>query len=150
MHNETVEHDANRYVDLLRAAVPAGVLSPAATPRSSRLHEILPADGYTTELRLALTTPGRYWGALSLFRRRPSPVRRRRRRSGPRLAPTLAQVVRRYQVGRPSPEVPHARTPAALSASTPATASSAPTDARARRPGVVYQRVDRRRGRPRT
>ena len=48
--NETVERDANRYVDLVRAAVPVGVLSPAATPRSRRLHEILPADGYRSEL----------------------------------------------------------------------------------------------------
>src|SRR5688572_20058173 len=66
LHNETVELDANRYVDLVRSPVPAGVLSPNATPRSSRLHDILPTNGYTSEVRLALATPGRYWGALSL------------------------------------------------------------------------------------
>src|SRR5919107_1880030 len=59
LHNETVEHDANRYVDLARSPVPAGVLSRVATPRSARLHDILPAGAYSSELRLALTTPGR-------------------------------------------------------------------------------------------
>ena len=68
LHNETVDRDANRYVDLARAPVPVAALTPQDTPRSRRLHEILPADGYRSELRLALVTPGHYWGALSLFR----------------------------------------------------------------------------------
>ena len=105
MHNETVERDANRYVDLLRSPVPVGVLSPVATPRSSRLHEILAADGYTAELRLALTTPGRYWGALSLFRDG-RPFDDADVAAAHELAPELAQVVRRYQVGRPRPATP--------------------------------------------
>lgn len=105
LHNETVEQDANRYVDLVRSPVPAGVLSPVATPRSSRLHEILPADGYSTELRLALTSPGRYWGALSLFRDGHRPFDDADVAAANALAPQLAGVVRRYQVGRPCLEL---------------------------------------------
>ncbi len=106
LQNETVEPDANRYVDLVRSPVPAGVLSPVATPRSSRLHDILPADGYTTELRLALTTPGRYWGALSLFRDGHRPFDDADIAVAHALGPQLAAVVRRYQVGRPCAELP--------------------------------------------
>jgi DNA-binding CsgD family transcriptional regulator len=106
LHNETAEHDANRYVDLVRSPVPAGVLSPVATPRSSRLHDILPSDGYTSELRLALTTPGRYWGALSLFRGGHRPFDDADVAAAHELAPTLAQVLRRYQVGCPRPATP--------------------------------------------
>ena len=103
LRNETVEDDANRYADLQRAAVPAGVLSPTDTPRSRRLHEILPADGYHSELRLALTTPGRYWGALSLFRCDPHrPFGEVEVAAAHELAPVLSRVLRRYQVGRPS------------------------------------------------
>jgi DNA-binding CsgD family transcriptional regulator len=103
LHNETVESDANRYADLVRAAVPAGVLSPTATPRSPRLHEILPGDGYRSELRLALITPGRYWGALSLFRSDAHrPFSDRDVAAAHQLAPALSQVLRRYQVGRPA------------------------------------------------
>ena len=102
LRNETVEPDANRYADLARAAVPAGVLSPFDTPGSSRLHEILPNDGYRSELRLALTTPGRYWGALSLFRSdRHSPFGDRDVTAAHELAAALTLVLRRYQVGRP-------------------------------------------------
>jgi DNA-binding CsgD family transcriptional regulator len=106
LHNETVEHDDNRYVDLVRSPVPAGVLSPASTPRSTRLHDILPADGYTTELRLALTTPGRYWGALSLFRGGHRPFDDADVAAAAGLGHPLAAVLRRYQVGRPGTELP--------------------------------------------
>ena len=102
LHNETVDRDANRYVDLARAPVPAAALTPHDTPRSRRLHEILPADGYRSELRLALVTPGHYWGALSLFRddpRRPFTDTDVDARHA--LAPPLGDVLRRYQVGRP-------------------------------------------------
>jgi DNA-binding CsgD family transcriptional regulator len=102
LHNETVEHDANRYADLLGAAGPVGVLSSTGTPRSRRLHEILPRDGYHGELRLALSTPGHYWGALSLFRcdgRRPFGAGEVA--AAHDLAPALSMVLRRYQVGRP-------------------------------------------------
>ena len=58
LHNETVDRDANRYADLARAPVPAAALRPHDNPRSRRLHEILPHDGYRSELRLALVTPG--------------------------------------------------------------------------------------------
>jgi DNA-binding CsgD family transcriptional regulator len=70
LHNETVEHDANRYEDLVTSSrhtgVPArhepdGALSP-------RLHDILRPDGYDSELRVALVADGRYSGALNLFR----------------------------------------------------------------------------------
>ena len=113
LHNETAEQDANRYSDLVRAAVPVGVLSPTRTRGSRRLHEILPADGYGGELRLALTTPGRYWGALSLFRcKGQRPFGDPEVTAAHELAPLLGQVLRRYQVGRPAPR-PAARAPLA-------------------------------------
>ncbi len=101
LHNETAEPDANKYADLVRSPVTAGVLSPVATPRSRRLHEILPADGYSSELRVALTTPGRYWGALSLFRADHRPFDDGDVAAAQELAPELSRVLRRYQVGRP-------------------------------------------------
>ncbi len=106
VHNETVERDANRYVDLRSSPVPVGVLSPVTTPRSTRLRDILPGDGYTSELRLALTTPGRYWGALSLFRDGRHLFGDADVAAAHELAPSLAEVVRRYQVGRPGLTAP--------------------------------------------
>ena len=96
LHNETAEQDANRYADLVRAAVPVGVLSPTRTRDSRRLHEILPADGYGGELRLALTTSGRYWGALSLFRDDPHrPFSNQDIESAHALVPLLSGVLHR-------------------------------------------------------
>lgn len=69
-YNENVEADVNRYADLARADVPVGVLTTASRPetRSPRLHEILRPAGFASELRLALRSEGRLWGALVLFR----------------------------------------------------------------------------------
>jgi DNA-binding CsgD family transcriptional regulator len=107
LHNETVERDANRYVDLARAPAPVGTLTPTGTPRSRRLHELLPHDGYRGELRLALTSPGRYWGALSLFRDDPRrPFTDGDIDAAQGLGPALGQVLRRYQVGRPHEHAP--------------------------------------------
>ncbi len=111
MHNETVDRDANRYVDLARAPVPAAALTPHDNPRSRRLHEILPTDGYRGELRLALVTPGHYWGALSLFRDDPRrPFTETDVDTAHALAPQLADVLRRYQVGRPHDRPPTSMT----------------------------------------
>ena len=100
-YNENVEHDVNRYADLALAEVPVGVLSTSvrAEPRSPRLHEILRPAGFTSELRLALRSGGRLWGALVLFRgdhRRPfteADADRALAVSGP-----LGAAVRRYPV----------------------------------------------------
>ena len=43
--NETVERDANRYVDL-RARPPGRRAVPGRHPSEHRLHDILPGDGY--------------------------------------------------------------------------------------------------------
>jgi DNA-binding CsgD family transcriptional regulator len=71
-HNETHEHDVNRYADLALATRPVGVLSrgTADTPasRSPRLHAILRPAGFGSELRLVLRDARRVWGALVLFR----------------------------------------------------------------------------------
>jgi len=69
-YNENVESDVNRYADLALAEVPVGILSTAtrAEPLSPRLHEVLRPAGFTSELRLALRSGGRLWGALVLFR----------------------------------------------------------------------------------
>src|ERR1700752_2738618 len=102
LHNETVDKDANRYVDLARAAVPVGALTAHATPRSRRLHEILPNDGYRSELRCALVTPHPYWGPLSLFRDDPRrPFADQDVDDARAFVRLLSEVLRRYQVGRP-------------------------------------------------
>ncbi len=111
LHNETVDRDANRYADLARAPVPAAALGPHDNPSSRRLHEILPNDGYRSELRLALVTPGHYWGALSLFRDDPRrPFTEADVDTAHALAPQLADVLRRYQVGRPHDRPPTSMT----------------------------------------
>jgi DNA-binding CsgD family transcriptional regulator len=106
LHNETVERDANRYVDLVAAPVPVGALTPRCAPHSRRLHELLRQDGYRSELRIALTTAGRYWGALSLFRDDPHRHFSDQDVSDARaLVPAMSEVLRRYQVGRPPRDV---------------------------------------------
>lgn len=106
LHNETVERDANRYADLAAGPVRAGILTPRAAPRSPRLHEILPLDGYRSELRLALTSPGHYWGALSLFRADAHrPFTDLDIAHADALAAVLGAVLRRYQLGRPHREI---------------------------------------------
>ncbi len=102
IHNETVEHDVNRYEDLIGRPVKAGTLScgPKA-PSSPRLHEILRPEGYSSELRLVLVMDGRYWGALSLFRddtRRPFTDELADVANA--LSEPLSLAIRRYQVSR--------------------------------------------------
>jgi DNA-binding CsgD family transcriptional regulator len=106
--NETVEHDLNRYADLVAGRTKAGVLAAtsASAPLSPRLHEILRPDGYTSELRLVLVSRGTYWGALSLFRddaRRP--FTEANAEDAEALGEILSRALRRYQVGRPAPVV---------------------------------------------
>lgn len=106
VHNETVEHDVNRYAELAKMPRKAGILATGGPSEagSPRLHEILRPEGYRSELRLVLVSGGRYWGALSLFRddaRRPFT-------DGDadlmhELGEPLSLTLRRYQVGRPGP-----------------------------------------------
>jgi len=72
-HNEWIENDVNRYVDLAVADVPVGVLhdSSRKVVSSPRLHEILRPGGIHAELRLALRDRSRLWGALVLYRSDP-------------------------------------------------------------------------------
>ena len=69
MHNETVEHDLHRFTDLARrqARRDAGRGHPGRG-HSPRLHEMLPPQGFSRELRLALHGRGTLWGALVLLR----------------------------------------------------------------------------------
>lgn len=101
--NEAVEHDAHRYLDLARAAVPVGVLNVTERSRlpSPRLHEILRPAGFSSELRLVLRGSGRVWGALVLFRsdRRRS-FTEQDRASAIALAEPLGDAVRRYPLRR--------------------------------------------------
>lgn len=99
--NETVERDLNKYVDLAASATPVGVLSFSGRggPRSPRLHEILRPAGFTTELRLALRSQGRVWGALVLFRDdRLRPFSEADAEAALSLADPLSMVIRRYPV----------------------------------------------------
>jgi DNA-binding CsgD family transcriptional regulator len=108
--NETVDHDANRYMDLARERMRAGVLAigGAAEPRSPRLHDMLRPDGFISELRLALVSGGRYWGAVSLFRdSRRHPFGEADAEIANEVTEPLSLAMRRYQVGWPArPAVP--------------------------------------------
>jgi DNA-binding CsgD family transcriptional regulator len=103
VHNETVEHDFNRYDELIRRPGHAGVLAMHSRPEppSPRLHEILRPEGYLSELRLALVDGGRYWGALSLFRDdRWQPFTEAHAQTAAQLAAPLTTALRRHQVRR--------------------------------------------------
>jgi hypothetical protein len=69
-YNESVEVDANKYVELARSPRPVGLLGGARThrPYSPRLEEIMRPAGFSSELRLALRDRAGMWGALVLFR----------------------------------------------------------------------------------
>jgi DNA-binding CsgD family transcriptional regulator len=102
--NETVESDANKYVELSSRPMSAGVLSAvgAVEPASERLHEMLRPDGFSSELRLALVGGRRYWGAVSLFRdSRRHPFREIDAEIANELREPLSLAMRRYQVGWP-------------------------------------------------
>lgn len=99
--DESVEVDLHRYRDLARASVPVGVMSagPRGEPASPRLHEILRPAGFTSELRLALCSRTRLWGALVLFRAdRSRPFTDQDAELSLDLADPLAAAVRRYPV----------------------------------------------------
>jgi DNA-binding CsgD family transcriptional regulator len=101
--NETVEHDFNRYVELIDRPGHAGTLAmhTAPEPASPRLHEILRPLGYLSELRLALVDGGRYWGALSLFRDdRWQPFTDVEGETAAELVGPLSTALRRHQVRR--------------------------------------------------
>ncbi|HSS66901.1 MAG TPA: LuxR C-terminal-related transcriptional regulator [Nocardioidaceae bacterium] len=102
--NETTVCDANRYSDLARGRMHAGVLAAGAAtePTSPRLHEMLRPDGFTSELRLALVSGGRYWGAVSLFRDSSRhPFVEADAQIANELSEPLSLAIRRYQVGWP-------------------------------------------------
>jgi len=69
--NEAVDRDAIRFNDLVRQAVPAGVLGGGAPDdkRSARLHELMRPEGFGSELRVCLRHRGAMWGGLILLRR---------------------------------------------------------------------------------
>jgi DNA-binding CsgD family transcriptional regulator len=107
VHNETVEHDVNRYAELVRRPSHVGVLAmrTAPEPQSPRLHEILRPQGYLSELRLVLVDGGHYWGALSLFRaERRHPFTDRDMEAAVELSGALSVALRRHQVRHPKAE----------------------------------------------
>lgn len=109
VRNETVEHDLNRYADLVRLPRKAGILALGgpSEPRSPRLHEILRPEGYRSELRLVLVSAGRYWGGLSLFRDNARfPFNERLADLANELSEPLSVALRRYHVGWPGPLPP--------------------------------------------
>jgi DNA-binding CsgD family transcriptional regulator len=106
VHNETVEHDVNRYADLISSQRRVGILALGgpAELKSPRLHEILRPEGYRSELRLVLVSAGRYWGGLSLFRDDARfPFNDRLADLAQELCGPLSEAVRRYHVGHPAP-----------------------------------------------
>jgi len=106
LHNETVERDVNRYVDLIGRPRKVGVLALGgpSEPMSPRLHEILRPEGYRSELRLVLVSGGRYWGGLSLFRDDARfPFTDELADLAEELCEPLSLAIRRYHIGHPSP-----------------------------------------------
>ena len=102
MRNETVDHDVNRYADLLRRPGHTGLLKlGAGAPLSPRLYEMLRPQGYSSELRLVLVQGGRYWGGLSLFRdERRHPFDEADAEAASELADPLCTALRRHLVRR--------------------------------------------------
>lgn len=101
VYNETVEHDYNRFADLVAGPRPVGILATGgvASPRSPRLHDILVPEGFHSELRLVLVSEGRYWGALALYRDDPHHSFSDDEAVGAvALGDALTQIVRRYHV----------------------------------------------------
>jgi DNA-binding CsgD family transcriptional regulator len=106
VHNETVEHDVNRYADLIASPRKVGILALGgpSEPKSPRLHEILGPEGYRSELRLVLVSAGRYWGGLSLFRDNARfPFNDRLADLAKELCEPLSLAIRRYHVGHLGP-----------------------------------------------
>lgn len=104
VRNENVHRDLNRYLDLAGGPRRAGAMAAGgpAEPRSERLHEMLLPQGYAAELRVALVSDGRYWGALSLFRDdRRCPFGEADLEAAEALSDVLAVAVRRYHCGTP-------------------------------------------------
>jgi DNA-binding CsgD family transcriptional regulator len=101
-YNETREQDVNRYDELARRRVPAGILGGSAfEPSSPRLHDLLRPAGFRSELRLALRTERGWWGALSLFRENGTrPFDADDVVTAARLGPALSTAVRRRPLRR--------------------------------------------------
>jgi len=112
IHNEAVEHDLHRYADLAHRLNPVGTLGGGGPgeARSPRLHEILPEQGFSRELRLALRGGSVLWGALVLLRecgRRP--FSEEEANATVAIAQPLAQAVKRISVrpcGQSRPPLP--------------------------------------------
>lgn len=101
--NEALMCDVNSYRELAEAPVPVGWLSrthPRA-PLSFRLHEVLLPQGFESEIRLALRSRGRLWGALVLLREDPRrPFDEHDVAALTRLAGPLTRALRAYPVRR--------------------------------------------------
>jgi DNA-binding CsgD family transcriptional regulator len=70
-HNEFLEVDVLKFVDLARSRRPVGVLSDVtggAPHQSARYRTLLEPLGYGDELRAVMVHSGSCWGALQLFR----------------------------------------------------------------------------------
>ena len=128
--NETVERDANRYVDLVRRhprrrAVPhrhPAQQSAARDPAGRRLPQRASAGPHE---------PWPLLGALSLFRGGGRPFDDRDIAATRELAPWLSQVIRRYQVGRAQEHPPTAATGGVLCLDAHNTVVGIDADARA-------------------
>jgi DNA-binding CsgD family transcriptional regulator len=108
-YNETIQQDVNRYVDLARAEIPAGVLGSGEPHdcRSFRLREILQPAGFHSELRLAVRGGGRLWGALVLFREDPlNPFTREECVDAATLGAPLAHALRAHPIRTIPADVP--------------------------------------------
>jgi hypothetical protein len=74
-HNEFLQEDVNKFVQLARAPRPAGVLTDATRQRpnrSARYRGILRPNGFRDELRVTLLDGDDCWGWVALYRREES------------------------------------------------------------------------------
>jgi DNA-binding CsgD family transcriptional regulator len=91
--------------DLIHGPCPAIVLGAGAQdprPETNRLHRIMAADSYGSEMCIALTQRGVAWGALVLLRERGSrPFSPPETVRAAELAQPLTSAVKRYVTGKP-------------------------------------------------
>lgn len=91
--------------ELIHGSCPALVLGAGAQdegPQARRLHRLMAADSYGSELCIALTQRGVAWGALVLLRERESrPFSPTEAARAAELAQPLAQAVKRYVTSKP-------------------------------------------------
>ncbi|MFI9723611.1 helix-turn-helix transcriptional regulator [Streptomyces sp. NPDC052396] len=102
--DESLGTEPHLFADLMYGPGPVGVLSAGSSryPRSVRSHDLMPAEGFGSEMRIALTHRGVPWGGLILLREHGSEgFSEAEAQCAERLAEPMAIALRRYVAGKP-------------------------------------------------